>query len=369
MIDLSQMRDVYVDPSARTATVQGGATWSDVDLATQRHGLATTGGHVGSTGVGGLTLGGGFGWLHAKHGLASDNLLEAEVVTADGRVVRASEHENTDLFWGLRGGGGNFGVVTSFTFALHPLSEVFAGVFLFPREQGAEILETYLDFAETIPSDATSACLLGRIPDGVELVPREVWGMEVTIVFVVYPGATVEEGERTVAPFRGRGAFFEEVGHRPYLEVQTMQDASWQPGRNAYWKSGRIDAVGDGAARDIVEGAEHAYASGLIQLGGKIDELAPDATAFAHRGARFQYLAVAMWDDPSETDARVAGARRAWQTVEPHISGAFVNFVTTDDWESRTAEAYGDHSRRLAAIKKAYDPQNFFRMNANITPA
>ena len=370
MIDLSGMRGVDVDPSTRRAVVQGGATWTDVDQVTQQHGLAVTGGHVGTTGVGGLTLGGGFGWLHGKHGLTSDNLISAEVVTADGRVLRASEDENPDLFWGLRGGGGNFGVVTSFEFALHPVSDVFVGMFLVPRARGAEVLETYDAFVDTIPTEATSAMMLGTAPEGVDIFPPEIQGQEISGGFVVYPGATVEQGERLIAPIRALGPTFEMVQPFPYLGVQTLMDAAYEADMRVYWKSGRIDSLGDGAAEAVVEASYAASMSALIQLGGEIAQRPQDATAFAHRQARYQYLAVAQFDDPSETDAQIAGARKAFATVEPHIAGAFVNFLTTDDWDERTADAYGaEHSRRLASIKKTYDPDNFFRMNANITPA
>jgi FAD/FMN-containing dehydrogenase len=370
MLDLSLMRGVDVDPTTRRAVVQGGATWSDFDGASQQRGLATTGGHVGSTGVGGLTLGGGFGWLHGKHGLASDNLLSAELVTAEGDVVRASEDENPELFWGLRGGGGNFGVVTSFEFALHPLTDVFVGGVMYPRDKGADLMEVYDDLVDKLPYEATSAFTLGTVPEGLALVPPEFQGVESSGAFVIYPGATQEEGERLIEPLRAFGPSFELMQPMPYLGLQTLMDATWQMGKSVYWKSGRIDTLGRGAAAAIVEAASDAYACMLIQLGGAIAERSQAATAFAHRDARYQFLTSAMWDDPSETEAQVARARKAWQTVEPHTSGAFVNFVTTDDWDKRTNDAYGaEHRRRLAAIKKTYDPDNFFRMNANITPA
>ena len=368
MIDLSGMRGVEVDAGNRRGIVQGGATWSDVDQATQHHGLAVTGGHIGSTGVGGLTLGGGFGWLHGKHGLTSDNLLSAEIVTAEGEILRASERENPDLFWGLRGGGGNFGVVTSFEFALHELAEVFVGLFLFPRDRGTEIMEVYDALVDELPLEATTAMLLGTAPE-IDLIPPEIQGTETAGVFVVYPGATPEQGELAVAPMRALGPAFELVSPMRYLMVQTIQDAGWPPNSRVYWKSGRIDTLGEGAGKDIVEASYDATMSALIQLGGRISELPDDATAFAHRGARYQYLAAAQWEDPSDTDAQIASTRKAWRAVEPYIAGAFVNFTTTDDWDKRTDDAYAGHSRRLAAIKKTYDPDNFFRMNANITPA
>ena len=359
MIDLSKMRSVIVDPARSTAIVQGGATWSDVDQATQQHGLATTGGHVGTTGVGGLTLGGGFGWLHGKHGLASDNLLSVELVTVEGKILRASEQENADLFWGLRGGGGNFGVVTSFEFALHPVTELFVGLFMFPRDRGAEVMATYDQAASALPHDATSAMLLGTAPE-IELIPPELQGTQTAAILVVYPGATPEQGENVVAPFRALGPSFELVQPMPYLFVQMLQDAGWPPDRRVYWKSGRIDRLGEGAGSAIVDASYKATTSALIQLGGQISQRPRDATAFAHREARYQYLVAANWEDPAETDEQIAGSRKAWDIVEPHISGAFVNFTSTDDWDERTGDAYGvEHGRRLAAIKKSYDPDNF----------
>ena len=369
MIDLSGMRGVEVDPRRATAVVQGGATWADVDQATQAHGLAVTGGHIGTTGVGGLTLGGGFGWLHGKYGLASDNLRSVEVVTADGRTVRGSERENADLFWGLRGGGGNFGVVTSFEFALHPVTDLFVGLFLFPRSKGAEVIATGDALVDGMPHEATSAMLLGTAPE-IDLIPPELQGTETAGVFFVYPGASMEQGERLVAPIRDLGPSFELSDSLPYLMVQTLQDAAWPDSQRVYWKSGRVDRLGGGAAETVVEASYDATTSALIQLGGQIAERPEDATAFAHRGARYQYLVAARWEDPAETDPQIAAARRAWEMVEPYTSGAFVNFTATDDWDERTGDAYGfEHSRRLAAIKRTYDPENFFRMNANITPA
>jgi len=237
MIDLSRMRAVDVDPARRRAIVAGGATWSDVDNTTQQHGLAVTGGHIGSTGVGGLTLGGGFGWLHGKYGLASDNLLSAEVVTAEGEVVRASERENADLFWGLRGGGGNFGVVTSFEFALHPLAEVFVGFFMFPRDRGPEVMGVYDALVDELPHEATSGMLLGTAPE-IDLVPKELQGTETAGVLIVYPDAPAEARDRVFAPIRALGPAFELVTPMPYLMVQTIQDAAWPEQQHVYWRSG-----------------------------------------------------------------------------------------------------------------------------------
>ena len=369
MIDLSGMRDVAVDPGAKRGVVQGGATWTDVDDATQRHGLAVTGGHVGTTGVGGLTLGGGFGWLHGKYGLTSDNLRSAEVVTAEGRVLRASDDENADLFWGLRGGGGNFGIVTSFEFTLHPVVDPFGGAFIFPRDRAVEIIEAYDAFVDTCPHEIASMVALLPLPE-VDLLPDELHGMDAVVIRAIYPGATIDEGERALEPVRALGAMFQVMGPFPYEFVQNVNPAGRGWGMQRYFKSGRIDSL-DGAVEPIIESqADPSFNVQLIQLGGQISRLPADATAFAHRGARYQYLLGAGWEDPKQSDDRVAAARKIWRTVEPHIAGAFVNFLSTEDWQDRVGDAYGaEHGRRLAAIKRTYDPDNFFRMNANITPA
>jgi FAD/FMN-containing dehydrogenase len=361
-IDLSAMRRVTVDPVARIARVEPGARWAEVDAETQRHGLATTGGTVSGTGVAGLTLGGGLGWLAGRYGLTCDNLLAAEVVTADGRQLRATATAHADLFWGLRGGGGNFGVVTAFEFRLHPVGPlVVAGMVAHPLERAAEVIRFYRDFVAAAPDEVNTACAMLTTPDGVRVIA----------VAACHCGS-VEDGERALAPLKAFGPpVLDQIGVMPYVAFQGALDAAFPSGRRYYWKSAIVPALPDelGAlAAEQFAAAPSPFTMLLFQqLGSAATRVAAEATAFPHRDARWDALVLAGWDDPAEDAAQVAWARRVWQSWGPFSTGVYVNGVGDDD-PAEIRAAYGARYDRLAALKARYDPTNLFRVNANVRP-
>ncbi|MEV0289484.1 MULTISPECIES: FAD-binding oxidoreductase [unclassified Kribbella] len=377
VIDLSAMRAVSVDPAGRTVRVQGGALWSDVDHATQAHGLATTGGIVSHTGVAGLTLGGGIGWLMRKYGLVVDNLLAAEVVDADGSVVQASADEHPDLFWALRGGGGNFGIVTSFQFALHRLGpDILAGPVFWAAEDTAEVLRFYRDFIAEAPDELGSVIRLGTIPPWPAVHEHLHWRPAVAVA-CSYAGA-VDDGERVVRSLRRFGQpLVDLVGPTPYVAHQRAIDDTVPHGWHYYWKATNLAGLSDDTIAVI---ADHAYAAGsprsyaaMFHLGGAVARVPADATAYANRTTPHNIVVEAVWrpDEAGEhAVAEPAWARRFLQAVQPHrAAGVYVNFLDADD-TTRTREAYGDHTyRRLADIKSKYDPDNVFHHNRNIRPA
>ncbi len=365
MIDLADMRGVTVDAQARVATVQGGAVWGDVDGATSEHSLHVTGGHVSSTGVGGLTLGGGIGWLHRKHGLASDNLLTADLVTADGEIVVASDTQNEELFWALRGGGGNFGVVTSFTFRLHPVDVILGGFLLFPRERAKEIIEAYDRFVDGCPDELTTSVMMTAAPEG-DPIPPELQGQQVLMIVPVHCG-DLEDAERAVKPLRALGPVADLVQPMPYTAIQTAFDEGFSAGHLVYWKSANLNTL-DGAVDSIVD--TDAFATVLMNMGGAIGTPAEDATAFSQRQARYTYLTVGLTDEAADVETQKGNVRTAFDAVEPYTSGAYVNFLGFDEARDGARAAYSDaHRERLARIKKTYDPDNFFSINTNIAPA
>ena len=378
VIDLSTMRAVWVDPVGRSAWVQGGALWSDVDHETQAHGLATTGGIVGHTGVAGLTLGGGIGFLMRKHGLAVDNLLEAEVVTAEGSIVRASGDEHPDLFWALRGGGGNFGVVTSFRFALHPVGpSVMAGPVFWAAEDTVELLRFYRDFAADAPDELGSVVRLGTVPP-LQVIPEDLHRRPAIAVICCYTGA-VEEGERAVRPLRRFGRpLVDLLEPSSYAAFQCGFDDTVLHGWHYYWKATNVARLSD-AAIDVI--ADHAYAAGssrsyaaMFHMGGAVARVPHDATAYAARDVAHNIVIDAVWL-PAEAEelavAETAWARRFLEALRPHCSGGvYVNFLDSDDDASRVREAYGDQNfGRLADVKATYDAANAFRHNKNIQPS
>jgi FAD/FMN-containing dehydrogenase len=377
VIDLSTMRAVLIDPARRTAWVQGGALWRDVDHDTQAHGLATTGGIIGHTGVAGLTLGGGMGFLMRKHGLAVDNLLAAEVVTADGRIVRASADEHPDLFWALRGGGGNFGVVTSFRFALHPLGpEVMAGPVFWAAEDTAEVLSWYRDFVADAPDELGSVVRLGTIPP-LPVVPEELHWRPAIAIACCYAG-TVEGGERAVRSLRRFGTpLVDLLAPTPYSAFQGALDDTVPHGWHYYWKGANLAGLSDDTIAVI---ADHAYAASsprsytaVFHMGGAVARVPHDATAYAGRDVTHNIIIDAVWlpDESGEpAAAETAWARRFLQALQPHrTGGVYVNFLDFDDDSSRVREAYGEQTyRRLAEIKGRYDPDNVFHHNKNIQP-
>lgn len=363
VIDLSAMRSVYVDPENQMARAEAGATWGDFDHETQIFGLATTGGIVSTTGIAGLTLGGGIGYLNRKYGLACDNLLSADVVTADGRLLRASVEDHEDLFWGLRGGGGNFGVVTSFHYRLHRVGPVLGGEIIYPLDQAKKVLRFYRDWSTAAPDEVRADATLLSGPQGPALA-----------VIVCYCGP-LEEGEKVLRPLRSCGSpIVDTVAPVPYATVQNLLTEVFQPGLLHYWKSGFVRALSDEAIEAIVDfftGAVPGFfaAIAIEHLGGAVGRVPPQDTAFGHRDAQHSLLVVRMWQDPAQSEVNIDWARRCYQIAEPFLKGGvYVNYLG-DEGESRVMAAYGANYERLAAIKKKYDPANFFCLNQNIKPA
>ena len=377
VIDLSAMRGVSVDPASRTAWVQGGALWGDVDHETQAHGLATTGGIVGHTGVAGLTLGGGLGFLMRKHGLVVDNLRAAVVVTADGSIVQASADEQPDLFWALRGGGGNCGVVTSFRFALHPLGPtVLAGPVFWPANDTIEVLRFYREFIAEAPDELGSVVTLGTVPP-LPVIPEELHWRPAVVVACCYAG-TVEDGERVVQALRRFGKpLVDLLAPTPYAAFQGGLDDVLPHGWHYYWKATSLPGLTDDAIAVIADHASAArsprsYAA-IFHMGGAVARVAHDTTAFAGREVAHNIVIDAVWlpDEADEHSAReTAWARGFREALQPHrAESVYVNFLDSDDDSSRVREAYGDQTyRRLAEVKATYDPDNAFHNNKNIRP-
>jgi FAD binding domain/Berberine and berberine like len=377
VIDLSAMRAVWVDPADRTAWVQGGALWGDVDHETQAHGLATTGGIVGHTGVAGLTLGGGIGFLMRKHGLAVDNLLAAEVVTAEGNIIQASADEHPDLFWALRGGGGNFGVVTSFRFSLHAVGPtVMAGPVFWAADDTADVLRFYRDFAAEAPDELGTVVRLGTVPP-LPGLPEDLHWRPAIAIICCYAGA-VEDGERAVRALRRFGTpLVDLLGPSPYAAFQGGFDDTVLHGWHYYWKGTALAGLSDDAIAVI---ADHAYAAGsprsyaaMFHMGGAVAGVPHDATAYAGREVAHNIVIDAVWlpDESGEhAAAETAWARRFLHALEPHgAGGVYVNFLDSDDDSSRVRDAYGDQTYgRLAEVKAQYDPDNAFHHNKNIRP-
>lgn len=373
MLDLSPMKSVHIDPWGRSARVEPGVTLGEFDREAQAFGLATSLGINSTTGVAGLTLGGGFGWLSRSYGHSIDNLISADVVTAEGQLVRASEAENTDLFWGLRGGGGNLGVVTSFTFRLHPVGpEVFAGLIVFPFERATELLKSYRSFVADAPDALTVWTVLRKAPP-LPFLPAEVHGTEVVVFPLLYVGK-VEDGERAIAPLRAFGEIIgEHVGPLPYTAWQSAFDPLLTPGSRNYWKSHDFSELNDPAIDLIVQ-----YAGNLptaeceifvAHLDGVAGRIGTDSMAYPHRDARFILNVHTRWGQPDQDDECISWARQFFEATAPHATGGvYVNFMTADEQE-RVRAAYGGNYDRLAALKAKYDPGNLFQSNMNIKPA
>ena len=372
MIDFSNMRNVRVDPGKKRATAGPGATLADLDNATQQHGLATPVGINSTTGIAGLTLGGGFGWLTRKHGMTIDNLISAEVVTADGKRLGASEKDNAELFWALRGGGGNFGVVTEFEFALHPVGpEILAGLIVFPFAQAKQVLTRYRQFANAAPEDLSVWAVLRQAPP-LPFLPENVHGREVVVLPIFYAGA-VGEGQKLVERLRTFGDVLgEHIGAQPYTQWQKAFDPLLAPGARNYWKSHNFTELSDGAFDAIIE-----YAGKLPSpqceifighIAGVANRVAPDATAYTHRDAKFVLNVHGRWDSPAQDASGVEWARAFFNASAPYASaGAYVNFMTEEEG-NRVAAAYGSNYDRLVQIKRRYDPENVFHLNQNIKP-
>jgi FAD/FMN-containing dehydrogenase len=365
VIDLSVLRGIRVDPSARRARAGGGAQWRHFDRETQAFGLATTGGTVSNTGIGGLTLGGGIGWLMGKHGLSVDNVLSADIVTADGGFRTVDAEQNPDLYWAIRGGGGNFGIVTSLEYQLHPVDVVLGGLVVHPLSAARDVLRFYRDICPTLPDDAELFAALLTDPEA---------GVPVVALLPAYNGP-LEEGERVLAPIRTFGTPLADlVSPMPYGVRQTLLDEpNALHGLQRYWRSaftelsdGLIDAVVD-AAGDF---SSPLSAVLIDYLHGAVTRVAPDATAFSARQPQWDFNFIGQWEAPAESDRHISWVRASWDTIQPHLRGsAYVNHLSLDDAPEVVRASYGTNHARLREVKARFDPTNLFRMNPNIQPA
>jgi FAD/FMN-containing dehydrogenase len=373
VVDLSQMKAGTVDPDGRRVTIEGGATLADLDAATQAHGLAAPVGINSTTGIAGLTLGGGFGWLSRKFGMTVDNLESAEVVTAAGEVVRASATEHPDLFWALRGGGGNFGVVTRFEFRLHPVGpDVLSGLIVYPISEAKRVLEQYREFIARAPEDLSVWPILRGAPP-LPFLPAEVHGKTVVVLALLYAGDP-KQGEPLIEPLRKFGTILgEHVGVQPYTAWQKAFDPLLTSGARNYWKSHNFSTLKDGLLDVAIE-----YVNKLPSpqseiffgaLGGATTRPVPESAAYSHRDAMFVMNFHGRWEDPADDERCIRWAREFFNASAPFASGGgYVNFLTADE-SARVRAAYGPNYDRLARVKRKYDPANLFRMNQNIKPA
>jgi FAD/FMN-containing dehydrogenase len=366
MIDLSPMKSVRVDLERKTARAEPGCTWGDFDHETQAFGLGTTGGLISTTGIAGLTLGGGLGWLMGNHGLACDNLVSVDVVTADGRLLTASDAENKDLFWGLRGGGGNLGIATTLEYQLHPVGPMLGGLVIHPLDQAVELIRFYDEFTHTCPDELGTFVAFVTSPEGERVVA----------IFACYNGA-VEDGERVLKHLREFGTpIADMIGPMPYVQVQRLMDEGFPAGRQNYWKSNFLKGLDSEAIEIIVDHVAKSpspfSAVGIEQFSGAVNRVGIDDTAFNHRGARFNLLIVGIWTDLAAKAENVKWVRTLWDAMEPYSSGGvYVNYLgrEADEGAERIKAAYGPEKyERLVALKNKYDPTNLFRLNQNIKP-
>jgi len=374
MIDLSLMKDIQVDQDNSTATAQPGVVFGEMDQATQPFGLATPGGIVSETGIAGLTLGGGFGWLARKHGFTCDNLISAEVVTADGELLTASQSENPDLFWGIRGGGGNFGIVTSFTYQLQQVGpEVLAGLILHPLEAASDVLRFYREFTATSPEELGSMAVF-RLAPPAAFIPEELHGKPVLAIIVCYVG-DIEEGERVLQPLRDFGSpIADGIKRTDFAAHNSSLDVGQPKGLQYYWKSEYVTEIADDVIETLVDFAgkmTSAYTRlAVFHLGGAIKRHDEQAMAVSHRDAEYVIAINTGWADPIDTKSQIQWTRDLWTAIRPFSSGVYVNFLSADDGEDRVKAAYGDEKfERLVQLKNKYDPQNLFQLNQNIKPA
>jgi FAD/FMN-containing dehydrogenase len=371
-IDFSRMKNVRVDGGKRRAYVEPGATLANFDEAVQAHGLATPVGINSTTGIAGLTLGGGFGWLTRKYGMTIDNLVSVDMVTAEGKKIRASENDNADLFWAIRGGGGNFGVVTQFEFQLFPVGpEIVAGLIVFPFAQAKQILAHYRQFVHAAPEELNVWVVLRKAPP-LPFLPQTVHGKEVVLLPIFYSGA-VAEAEKRIAPLRAFGTpLGEHIGTQPYVQWQKAFDPLLTPGARNYWKSHNFTTLADGALDSMIEFAGKLPSPQceifLALIAGAPNRIAADAMAYGHRDARFVLNVHSRWEEATDDRQCIGWAREFFKATAPFASaGAYVNFMTAEEGD-RVAAAYGSNYERLVAIKRRYDPENVFRFNQNIKP-
>jgi len=374
LLDMSLMRGVWVDTERNLARAQAGCLLGDVDRETQVHGLAAVLGFVSLTGVTGLTLGGGFGYLTRRWGWAADNVEGMDLVTAEGKLVRASERQNPDLFWGLRGGGGNFGVVTGIDYTLYPIGpEVVGGLVAWPASEAPHVLEFYREMAEHAPLELTLVAFMRPAPPAPWL-PKEMHGKPIVAILACYSGS-VEEGEKLVAPIKSFGNPVGDVlVRRPYTQVQTLLDATQPKGRRYYWKSEYLSRIEPALCGKLIEHAGKIQSphSAVIffQIGGALNRLGEEHSPAGNREARYVLNITASWDKAEEDAGHVAWAREAWNDMKGFSTGGtYINFLTEDEGPDRTEAALGSSLRRLREIKAKWDPSNLFCTNKNIKPA
>lgn len=366
MIDLAELKGIYVDPEARTVRAQGGVIWAEFNRETGLHGLAMTGGAISTTGIAGLTLGGGLGWLMGVQGLAADNLLSVELVTADGAVLNVNEQSDPDLFWALRGGGGNFGVATSFEYRLHPLSEVVGGLIAYPIEAAGDVLRFWRDFTPSAPDELTVFAGVVHAPDGS--------GMKLAALVLCHAGSR-EQAEEDIAPIRAFGEpVMAEVGPMPYPVMNTLIDEGFPRGALNYWKSSFAKSLDDG----LIDAAIEQFSSAPSPMGqiifehfhGAVTRVGVSDTAVPHREEGYNVLIPTVWMDPEATDENIAWTRATYDAFRPYFSDRrWLNYFSDDDAEDAVRGAYGPNYDRLAQLKRRYDPDNVFRLNHNIEPA
>jgi FAD/FMN-containing dehydrogenase len=374
LIDLGGLKSIAVDPETRTASAGGGVLWGEFDAATQAHGLHAPGGRVTTTGLGGFTTGGGYGWTSSRHGLACDNLISVEVVLADGSVVRASEQEHAELFWGIRGGGGNFGIVTEFEFRLHPLGPiVLAGLALFAIERAPEVLRGWRDWADSAPDELSTGCVVLTAPPE-PFVPPELQGQRVLGIPVLYVGDP-EHGADVVQSLKDLGPAVDLIAPMPYTAFQAILDPSAPPGFRSYWRGEYMRELTDAAIDAFLAHAVDLTALGaplsqmvIFRIGQGVAAVPDDATAFSHRDARYLFHPISMWAEPVDDERMIAGNRAFAAAMRPFSTGAsYLNFTPESD---RVRDAYGEQKyARLIALKDTYDPGNLFRLNQNIRPS
>jgi len=365
MIDLSLMKDTRVDPAARTVTGEGGVTWGELNLAAHEHGLATTGGVISTTGIAGLTLGGGVGWIMGRYGLAIDNLRSAEVVLASGEVVVVDEEHDPDLFWAIRGGGGNFGVATSLQYEAYPLDTVLGGPAIHTLAAAPDVFGFFREFTASASDELTTFAAFRHAPDGS--------GMKLCALPVCHAGADESVAEAEVKAVREYGPpVFDFIERMPYPVINTQLDDGFPKGSFNYWKSAFLTDLNDDAVGKLVEAFENTPTDMCFlvieHLHGAVTRVAPTATAFPHRSPGYNCIILSQWADPADTDAGIRWARETYESLEPHMSeSAYVNYLDQDDG-ARVQAAYGPNYERLVQLKRRYDPDNLFRLNQNIAP-
>jgi FAD/FMN-containing dehydrogenase len=366
MIDLAAMKGIHVDPKNRTTRCQGGVTWGEFNRETQLHGLATTGGAISSTGVAGLTLGGGLGWLMPKYGLALDNLISAEVVMADGKVLTASDNDNPDLFWAIRGGGGNFGVVTSFEFRLHAVGPIiYGGLVAHPFEKAREVLRFVRDFTTKLPDEIMVVGGLVHAPDGS--------GAKLAAIVVAHCG-DLASGEKALAPIKSFGSpVMDALGPIPYAAINSMLDDGFPKGALNYWKSSFLEGLSDGAIETMISAFARCpspMTSMLLEdFHGAVTRVPVEATAYAQRTPSLNLGVMSEWLDPSQTAANIAWTRETYDALKPfQAPRRYLNYLGDDEPDGSVAAAYGPNYRRLRELKRKFDPANLFHMNQNILP-